>query len=108
MSQHNSLVYHKMAFFLIQHQVLLNTSMQDYFQVDQAFFEASSINCNIIHVDFHNALHQITEDTEHASLECGKGITHAKEHPPVGICAKWAGESGLLLVFYSNLNLKVA
>ena len=82
--------------------------MQNCFQVDQAFFEAPSINCNIIHVDFHNALHQITEDTEHASLECGRGITQAKGHPPVGICAKWVGEGGLLLVFCNNLNMEVA
>ena len=53
-------------------------------------------------------LHQITEDTKHASLECGMGITQAKGHPPVGICAKWADEGGLLLVFYCNLNLEVA
>ena len=97
-----------MAFFPTQHQVLLNTSIKDIFQVDQAFLEAPSINRNIIHIDLHNALHQITEDTEHASLECAKGITQAEGHPPVGICAKWAGESGLLLVFYSNLNLEVA
>ena len=82
--------------------------MRDSFQVDQAFLEAPSINCNIIHVDHHNALHQITKDTEHASLECGRGITQAEGHPLVGICAKWAGEGGLLLVFYSNLNLEVA
>ena len=82
--------------------------MQKCFQVDHAFFEAPSINCNIIHVDFHNVLHQITKDTEHASLECGRGITQAKGHPPVGICAKWAGGGGLLLVFYINLNLEVA
>ena len=97
-----------MAFFLVQHQVFLDTHMQDSLQVDQAFFKAPSINCNIIHVDLHNALHQITEDVEHASLECGRGITQAEGHPPVGICAKWAGEGGLLLIFYSNLNLEIA
>ena len=89
------------------YKVLLNTSMQDSFQVDQAFFEAPSIKSNIIHVDLHNALQQITEDTEHASLECGMCITQSEWHPPVGICAKWAGEGGCLLVFYSNLNLEV-
>ena len=52
--------------------------MQDSLQVDQAFFKAPSINCNIIHVDLHNALHQITEDAKHASLECGRGITQAE------------------------------
>ena len=82
--------------------------MQDSLQVDQAFFKAPSINCNIIHVDLHNMLHQITEDAEHSSLECDKGITQAEGHPHVGICAKWAGEGGLLLIFYSNLNLEIA
>ena len=108
MSQHNSLVDHKMAFLLVQHQVLLDTPMLDSLQVDQAFFKAPSINCDIIHVDLHNALHQVTEDAEHASLECGRGITQAERHPPIGICAKWAGEGGLLLIFYSNLNLEIA
>ena len=108
MSQHNSLVDHKMTFFLVQHQVLLDTPMQDSLQVDQAFFKALSINCNIIHVDLHNVLHQITKDVEHASLECGRGITQAEGHPPVGLCAKCAGEGGLLLIFYSNLNLEIA
>ena len=70
--------------------------MQDCFQVDQALFEAPSINYNIIHVDFYNVLYQITEDTEHASLECGRGITQSKGHLLVDICAKWAGEGGLL------------
>ena len=108
MSQHNSLVDHKMAFFPIQHQVLLDTPMQDSLQVDQAFFKAPSINCNITHVDLHNALHQITEDAEHASLECGRGITQAEGPPPIGICAKWASEGGLLLIICNNLNLEIA
>ena len=34
-------------------------------------------------------------------------MTQAKGHSPVSICAKWAGEGGLLLVFYNNLNLKI-
>ena len=108
MSQYYSLVDYKMAFFLVQYQVLLYAPMQDSFSIDQAFFKAPSKDCNIIHVHFHNALHQIAEDTKHAALECGRGITQAKGHPPVSICAKWAGEGGLLLVLYSNLNLKIA
>ena len=39
-------------------------------------------------------------------LECGRGITQAKGHPPVSICAKWAGEGGLLLVKNSNITQK--
>ena len=97
-----------MAFLLVQHQVLLDTPMQDSLQVDQAFFKSPSINCDIIHVDLHNVLYQITEDVEHALLECGRGITQAEGHPPVGICAKWAGEGGLLLIFCSNLNREIA
>ena len=62
--------------------------MQDSFQVARAFIDAPSIDCNIIHVDLHNALHQITEETEHASLKCGKGIAQAEGHPPVGICTE--------------------
>ena len=56
---------------------------------------------------FHIALHQITEDTEHASLEYGRGITQAKGHSPVGICVKWAGKGGFVLVSCSNFKLKI-
>ena len=74
MSQHNPLVDHKMAFFLVQYKNFLNASMQDSFKVDQAFFKTTPIYCDVIHVDLHNSLHQITENTKHASLECGRGI----------------------------------
>ena len=107
MSNHNSLVDHKMVLFLVKHQIFLNTPMQDGFQADQAFFKTPSIYCNVIHVDLHNALCQITEDTKHASLECGRVVTLAEGHPPVSMSPKWTGESGLFLVLCSNFDLEV-
>ena len=74
MPKHNSLVDHEMALFPVQHQIFLNAPMQDSLKVDRAFFETPSIYRNVVHVDLHNALCQITEDTKHASLECGRGI----------------------------------
>ena len=53
-------------------------------------------------------LHQIAENAKHTPLESGRCIAKAKGHPPIGIRAKWAGEGGFLLVFCSNLNLKVS
>ena len=67
-----------------------------------------SIDCNVIHVNLHNALYHVTENTKHTSLKCGRGITQAKGHSSVCICAKWACEGGLFLVFYSNFNLNVS
>ena len=81
--------------------------MQYGFQVDQAFFKNPSIYCNFFHIDLHNALHQITEATKHASLECGRGIALAERHLPISISHKWIGERGLFLVLYSNFDLEV-
>ena len=64
-----------MTLFSVQHQIFLNAPVEDSFQVDQAFFKTPSIYCNVVHVDLQNAFRQITEDTKHASLECGRGIT---------------------------------
>ena len=107
MSQHNTLVYHKMALFPVQHQIFLNAPVHDCFKVDQAFFKTTPIYSDVIHVDLHNTLHQITENTKHASLECDRGITYAEGHPSVSISPKWTGESGIFLVLCSNFNLEV-
>ena len=76
--------------------------------MDEAFVKAFPVDCDIIHVNLHNAFYRITENTEHTSLECGRGITQAEGHPPVGICAKRAGEGSLVLIVCRNFNLEVA
>ena len=58
----NPLVYHEMAFLLVEHQVFLNASVQHNFQIDLAFVKHTSINGDIIHKDFHNTFHHITEN----------------------------------------------
>ena len=77
--------------------------------MDEAFVKAFPVDYDIIHVNLHNAFYQVTENTEHTSLECGRGITQAEGHPPpVSICAKRAGEGCLVLIVCSNFNLEVA
>ena len=78
------------------------------FKVHQAFLKSITIFDDIIRINLHSALHQIVENVKHTPLEGGKCTAKAKRHPPVSIRAKWASEGGLLLVFYSNLNLKVS
>ena len=76
--------------------------------MDEAFVKAFPVDCDIIHVNLHNAFHQIIENTEHTSLECGRGITQAERHPYVGICAKKAGDGSFVLIVCNNFNLEVA
>ena len=76
--------------------------------MDEAFVKAFPIDYDIIHVNLHNVFYHITENTEHTSMECGRGITQAEGHPNVGICAKRAGEGSLVLIICSDFNLKVA
>ena len=76
--------------------------------MDEAFVKAFPVDCDIIHVNLHNAFYHIIENTEHTSLECGRDITQAEGHPPVGICAKRAGEGSLVLIVYSKFNMEVA
>ena len=76
--------------------------------MDKTFVKVFPVDCNIIHVNLHNVFYQITENTKNTSLECGRGITQAERHPPVGICAKRAGEGSFVLIVCSNFNLEVA
>ena len=108
MSQHNPLVYHKMAFSLVQHQIFLSALVLDKFNVDQEFFKNIPIYSDVIHVDLHNVLHHVTKNTELASLECGRGIALTEGHSSISISPKWTGEGSLLLVFCRDLYLKVA
>ena len=63
---------------------------------------------DIIHINFHNALHHIIENAKHTSLECGKCIVKAKRHSLVSLNPKWTSEVGLLLVLCRNLYLKIS
>ena len=76
--------------------------------MDETFIKVFPLNCDIIHVNLHNTFYQITENTEHTSLECGRGITQAERHPPVGICANMVGEGSLVPIVCNNFNLEVA
>ena len=76
--------------------------------MDEAFIKAFPVDYDIIHVNLYNAFYHITKNTKHTSLECGRGITQAEGHPPVGICTKTAGEGSLVLIACSNFNLEVA
>ena len=107
MSKANSLIYHKMAFFLVKHHAFFNASVKNSFKVGQTLLKSTSIYGNVIHVHFHNAFHHITENTKHTPLECGRCITEAKRHSPVGISSKEVSEGGILLVLHSNFYLKI-
>ena len=76
--------------------------------MDEAFVKAFPVDCVIIHVNLHNVFYHIIENTEHTSMECGRGITQAEGHPPVGISAKRAGKGSFVLIVCSNFNLEVA
>ena len=108
MPQDNSLIHHKLAFLLIEHQVIFNAPIQHSFKVGQAILKNIPIYGDIIHIHLHNALHHIAKNAEHKPLESGRCFVEAKGHLLVGISAKWASEGGLLLVLYSNLYLKVS
>ena len=96
-----------MALLLVKHQVFFNASFKNSLKVGQELLKSTSIYGDVIHVNFHNAFHHITENAEHTPLEGGKCIVEAKRHSPVGISSKGASEGGLLLVLHNNLYLKI-
>ena len=97
-----------MALLLVKHQVFFNTSVKNNLKVVQELLKSTSIYGDVIHVHFHNVFHDITENTEHTPLECGRCIVEAKRHSPVSISSKGASEGCLLLVFHINLYLKIS
>ena len=108
MSKDNSLIYHKMKLLPVKHQVFFNVFIKNSLKVGQALLKSTSIYGDVIHIDFHNAFHHITENAEHTPLEGGRCIVEAKRHSLVGISSKGASEGGLLLVLHNNLYLKIS
>ena len=76
--------------------------------MDEAFIEAFPVNCCVIHINLHNTLHHITENTEHTTQKSGQGIAKTEGHPPIGICTKRTSESGLFLIIGNDLDLEIA
>ena len=108
MSKDNSLTYHKMALFLVKHQVYFNASVKNSLKVGQALLKSTSIYGDVIHVDFHNAFHHITKNAKQTPLEGSRCIVESKRHSLVSISSKGASEGGLLLVLHNNFYLKIS
>ena len=108
MFKDNSLNYHQIALLPVKHQVFFNAYVKNNLNVGQALLKSTSIYGDVIHVDFHNAFHHITENAEHTPLEGSSCIVESKRHSSVSISSKGASEGGLLLVLYNNFYLKIS
>jgi len=80
--KNNPLLDHKVTFLSIQNQVNFLASTEHLNQVCQTHIKCSSIDQEVIHKDFHNVFHVLSENGKHAPSESSGGIAQAKRHPP--------------------------
>jgi len=72
--QYYALFYHEMAFFKIENKVRLDAPIQNFIQTVYTCIKGGSIHNKIIHKHLYAFFKKITENANHAPLECARGI----------------------------------
>ena len=106
-SQHDSLLHHKVALLPVKGQILLLAACEDQLQVLKTLVERIFVNREIVHEDFEESFGHIGEDAEHAALKTSRGVAQPKRHATIRKYAEQTRGCSFLLIFRSDWNLVV-